>query len=74
MPYINKPCFNCGKTDKEVHERYKCSDGMVMKFTTLPMGINLYRIVPADLEYWCTDCYRIENGKMEIIGEENETV
>jgi len=69
MPMINKECYNCGEKDKPVYERYKCSDGMVMKFTTQKIGAQLYRIVPAGLEYWCTDCYRLENGKMEIIDE-----
>lgn len=74
MPYINKPCHNCGKSDKPVHERYQCSDGVVMKFTTEKIGAQLYRIVPADLEYWCVDCFKIENFKMEVVKDDNGMV
>lgn len=69
MPRINHECFNCGKKDKPVHERYQCVAGTSMKFKAEPMGDKLYRIVPENMEYWCTDCYKLENGKMEIIDE-----
>ncbi len=69
MTMINEPCFNCGKTDKPVHERYQCVDIMSIKFKTELIGNKLYRIVPENIEYWCTDCYRLENGKVDVLYE-----
>lgn len=70
MPCINKPCHNCGKSDNPVYERYQCVSGMVMKFKAEPIGNKFYRIVPENLEYWCTNCYKLENLKMEVINED----
>jgi len=67
MP-INKLCHHCGKSDKPVYERYQCA-GTTMEFNAEPFGEKLYRIVPKNLEYWCADCHRIENEKVEIIDE-----
>lgn len=69
MPMINKPCHNCGKSDKPVHERYQCVSGTSMKFKPEPIGDKLYRIVPENMEYWCTDCYKLENAKMKVMTE-----
>jgi hypothetical protein len=66
MPYENKECFNCGKTGKPVYERYQCVPGSSIKFKPELIGNRCYRIVPENLEYWCTDCYKVENGKMEV--------
>lgn len=70
MPYINKPCHHCGKSDKPVHERYQCVSGTVMEFKAEKIGDKLYKIVPKNMEYWCTDCYRLENGKMEVLDDD----
>lgn len=69
MSVINKKCYHCGKSDKPVHERYQCVSGTVMKFKTESIGDKLYKIVPENLEYWCTDCYKLENAKMDIIND-----
>jgi hypothetical protein len=69
MSYINKECFNCGKKDNPVYERYQCVPGTSMKFKTEPIGDKFYRIVPANVEYWCTNCYKLENQKIEVIND-----
>ncbi len=69
MPCINKPCFNCGKSDKEVYERYQVTSGTTIELKAEKIGEKFFRIVPKNMEYWCTDCYRVENAKMEIIDE-----
>jgi hypothetical protein len=69
MPFINKACDNCKKTENPVYERYQCVPGTTLEFKTELIGKNLYKIVPKNLEYWCTDCYRLEKFKMEIIDE-----
>jgi len=67
MPFINKECHNCGKSDKPVYERYQCVSGSVMKFKIEEIDKKFFSIKPANMEYWCIDCYRIENVKMEIL-------
>lgn len=64
---MNKPCHNCGKSNKPVYERYQCIAGTVMKFKKELIGNKLYRMVPENIEYWCNDCYKIENEKVGIL-------
>jgi|GEM_PF-5478616 hypothetical protein len=67
MPCTGKPCHNCGKSDKPVYERYQCVAGTSMEFRAAKIGDKLYRIEPKNMEYWCTNCFRLENGSVEYV-------